>query len=87
MARPSATTLLSTQIDDFTGVDILTAKGLWAVLYKDQPINVKLRYWNAQGEFKKYNRATYPSLSPAIKLRDKLNKLYFTTEFTVKKVL
>ena len=41
MSRPPAETLLSTLLDDFTGIEVLAAQGLWAVLYKDKPINLK----------------------------------------------
>jgi len=87
MSRPSATTLLSTQIDDFTSIEILSATALYAVLYNDQPINLKNNYWNASGEFSKYSRATYPNKKPAENLAKKLNELFFTDKFSVKKVL
>ena len=75
------------EIDEFTGIDILTATALYTVLYKDKPINLKNRYWNARGEFKKYTRTTYPNDKPAINLCKKLNDLFNTTEFTVKKII
>jgi len=87
MARPPATTILSRQIDDFHGIEILNAESLYTVLYQDQPINVKHKYWNAQGEFKKYNKTTYTTANPAENLAKKLNELFFTDEFTVKKIL
>jgi hypothetical protein len=87
MARPPATTLLSTQVDDFTGIDILSAQGLWAVLYKQQPINLKTRYWSQRGELNKYLKVVYPNARPAENLAKKLNKDFFTTEFTVKKII
>ena len=87
MARPGAEILLSTQIDDFTGCDILSAPGMWAVLYKDQPINLKTRYWNANGEFNKYLRTTYPANKPAENLAKKLNLQFNCSDFTVKKII
>jgi hypothetical protein len=87
MARPPATILLSTQLDDFTGCDILSAPGLWAVLYKDQPINLKTRYWSERGELNKYLRVVYPNAKPAENLAAKLNKDFFTEDFTVKKII
>ena len=87
MARPGATTLLSRQLDDFTGIDILTAPGVWAVLYKDQPINLKTRYWSERGELKKYLRVVYPNAKPAENLAKKLNRDFFTEDFTVKKII
>jgi len=87
MARPPATILLSRQLDDFTGCDILSAQGLWAVLYQQQPINLKTRYWSERGEINKYLKVVYPNLAPAENLADKLNRDFFTTEFTVAKIL
>ncbi len=87
MARPSAEILLSTQLDDFTGCDILAAQGLWAVLYRQQPINLKTSYWGERGEINKYLKVVYPNAKPAENLAKKLNKDFFTTEFTVKKII
>jgi len=87
MARPGATILLSTEIDDFTGCDILSATALYAVLYKQQPINVKNRYWSQRGELKKYVRTTYPNQAPAENLAKKLNNDFLTNDFTVAKIL
>jgi len=87
MARPSATKLLTTQITDFLGVEVLTAQGLWAVLYKNEPINVMNKYWTANGEFKKYTRTTYPSVKPAENLAEKLNTIFNCKDFTVEKIL
>jgi hypothetical protein len=87
MARPGATIILSTQIDDFTGCDILSAQGLWAVLYKDQPINLKTRYWSERGEINKYLKVVYPNKKPADNLAKKLNKDFFTNDFSVVKIL
>jgi len=87
MARPSAVILLTTEIDDYTAVEILQAESLYTVLYDDQPINVKNKYWSSRGEFDKYQRTTYPSQKPADNLCKKLNKLFFTDKFTTKKIL
>jgi len=87
MARPPATTLLSTELDDFTGCDILSAPGLWAVLYKQQPFNLKTRYWSERGELNKYLRVVYPNAKPAENLAKKLNKDFFTDEFSVRKII
>jgi len=87
MARPGAEILLSTQLDDFTGCDILLAPGLWAVLYKQQPINLKTRYWGERGELKKYLKVVYPNAKPAENLAKKLNRDFFTDDFSVKKII
>jgi hypothetical protein len=87
MARPPATILLSRQLDDFNGVEVLDAQGLYAVLYKDLPFNLKTESWTERGQLKKYVRTTYPNKKPAENLAAKLNKDFFTTEFSVVKIL
>ena len=87
MARPGATILLSRQLDDFNSVEVLSAPGLYAVLYKDQPFNLKTEHWTERGELKKYLKVVYPNLAPAENLAKKLNRDFFTDEFTVAKIL
>ena len=86
MTRPSAKILLTKDYTNETGIDILAAGSLYAVLYKLQPINIKQRYFCIRGPLNKYNKTVYPSLAPAQNLADKLNTEFNTTEFTVKKV-
>jgi hypothetical protein len=87
MARPPATILLSRQLDDFTVIEVLDAEGLYAVLYKDLPFNLKTESWTERGELKKYVRTTYPNKKPADNLAKKLNKDFFTNDFSVVKIL
>lgn len=87
MARPRATILLSTQLDDFNSVEVLDAPGLYAVLYKDKPFNLKTTHWTEKGELKKYLKVVYPNQAPADNLAKKLNKDFFTEDFTVVKIL
>jgi len=87
MSRPPAETLLSIHLDDFNSMEILSAQGLWAVLYKDKPINLKTETWTERGQLKKYVRTTYPNKKPADNLAKKLNKDFFTNDFSVVKIL
>jgi hypothetical protein len=87
MARPPPTILLSTHIDDFNSVEVLSAPGLWAVLYKDLPFNLKTNYWTEKGELKKYLKVVYPNRAPADNLAKKLNKDFYTDEFSVRKII
>ena len=87
MARPRATILLSRQLDDFNGVEVLAAQGLYAVLYKDLPFNLKAESWTSRGQLKKYLKVVYPNRAPAENLAAKLNRDFFTTEFSVVKIL
>ena len=87
MTRPSANLIMKTEVTDFMGIDILEAQGLYAVLYKDQPFNIRQRYWTAQGELTKYPKIVYPSEAAARNLAKKLNKYFFTEDFTVRKII
>lgn len=86
MTRPAAKTLLTKDYTNETGIDILSAESLYAVLYKDLPINIKQRYFCIRGPLNKYSKTVYPGLKPAQNLADKLNTEFDTTDFTVKKV-
>ena len=87
MTRPSAQVLLNKEFTEETGCEILAAKGLYAVLYKLQPINVKLKYYCISGPINKYTKSVYPNLKPAENLAAKLNAEFNTTDFSVKRVL
>ena len=87
MSRPSAEIILSREVTDYMGLDILTAQGLWAVVYKSRPFNIKQRYWSMNGELTKYPKTVYPSLAPAKNLAKKLNEQFFTEDFTAVKIL
>jgi hypothetical protein len=87
MARPSAELINRINVDDFLTIEILTAPGLWAVLYKGQAINLKRLRLTVTGDDFKYQRTTYASPSPANNLADKLNEYFMCNDFTVVKVL
>jgi len=87
MARPQPTILMTTEYQGVNQLDILKADGLWAVVYRGQPINVRKTLLTLQGESFKYQRGTYPSPAPARILAEKLNELFYCTDFAVVKVL
>jgi hypothetical protein len=87
MSRPQAEILLTTVQTDTLTTDVLAAQGLWAVLYKLKPINVRNRYWSSRGEMTKYVKSVYPNAAPAKNLAKKLNEMYYTEEFTVSKII
>jgi hypothetical protein len=87
MARPGSEIIASTQVDDYLGIDILKSLGQWVVVYKQQPINLRQRYWGVRGEKPKYLRTSYSNPAPAENLAAKLNREFYTTDFTVKKVI
>ena len=87
MARPNAEILLSTDQTATLSTDILSAESLYAVLYKGRPINVKNKYWTSRGQTIKYIKSVFASQAPANNLARKLNAVFYTDEFSVKKVL
>lgn len=86
MARPKPEILNTTVVSDFLSVDILAAEHLYTVLYNNSAINIRQKYWTAQGEIVKYLKPTYANLAGAQNLATKLNKDFFTDKFTVKKI-
>ena len=87
MSRPPAKTLLNKDITEDSGIEILAADSLYAVVYKQQPISVKLKYYFIHGPTNKYSKTVYPNRKPAQNLADKLNLEFDTLDFTVVKVL
>ena len=87
MSRPKAELIDRINVDDFLTIEILTAPGLWAVLYKQQAINLKRLRLTVQGDDFKYMRTTYVSAAPAKNLAKKLNEYFMCEDFTVVKVL
>ena len=78
MARPGAEILLTINQTDMLSTDILTAQGLYAVLYQDKPINVKNCYWSARGQQNKYTKSVFANQAPAKNLAKKLNDMFYT---------
>jgi len=87
MARTKPTVIMSIQFDDYNQIDILEAQGVWTVLYKQRPINVKNISMHLEGLRAKYAKVTYPSPAPARLLAKKLNTKFNCTDFTAVKIL
>lgn len=85
MARPSATTLLTTQIDDIE-YEVLEAETYYYIIYKEQPITMRTTYWGSQGRLVKYNKTGYTSKASVIRLVDKLNNRYNCQDFSYTKI-
>lgn len=87
MSRPKPLILLSKELSDVTGIDILNAVSLYAVLYRSQPINIKHRHFCISGENNKYSRTVFTSCAPAENLAKKLNTEFNTLDFGVRQIL
>lgn len=87
MSRPKPQILLSKELTDVTGIDILNATSLYAVLYKLQPINIKQRYFCISGAINKYPKTVFTNRAPAENLAKKLNTEFNTLDFGVRQIL
>lgn len=87
MSRPKPTILLSAPIDSVHSIysqEILQAKTIYAVFYEDKPINLRRRC-TAADLFIKYKRTSFSNPGHAYLLQNKLNKIFNTDKFTVRK--
>jgi hypothetical protein len=85
MSRPSRETIITIETPDCQ-IDIVTANSLYTVLYKNQPFNIRKKYFIWKGKTMKSQYATYPTEAPAKNLANKLNNLFETTDFTIHKI-
>lgn len=86
MSRPTANILKSTRDETGTQWDLLEGNNLYIVVYNDKPFNVRRHIQTLKTEGYKYYKLSYTSEAPAINQAIKLNKLFQTLLFTVKKV-
>lgn len=87
MARTKPTILIERTVDDNHTIQILAAGELWTVVYQGQPFNLRKLLWTINGETNKYMRTTFPTAVPAKNLADKLNRWFFTKDFTHKQIM
>lgn len=65
---------------------VLESDAIWAVFYKDAPINLKTISVVAHQLGPKYKKVSFSNSGHAINLSEKLNKLFNSTEFAVYKL-
>ena len=81
MARPQPNVLKEDQ-DNGLLIQILKAKHIYAVYYREKPIN--LRTLNTLGQSGlKYKKVSFSNPGHAFNLAERLNKLFSTKEFEV----
>lgn len=87
MSRPKPKILLELTNKKSYKVDqVLEADAIWAVFYKDQPINLKTESIIAQDIGPKYKKVSFSNKGHAFNLAERLNKLFETTDFSVYKL-
>jgi hypothetical protein len=87
MSRPQTQVITSQEINEYVTIDIVGALGLYTVLYKDKPINVKQKYKTVNGPRFKYPKMTYTTSAPAVNLADKLNQQFNCEDFKATRIL
>jgi hypothetical protein len=87
MSRPRPKVLLEiTNKKTYKTEQVLEAEAIWAVFYKDQPVNLKTSSIVAQHLGPKYKKVSFSNSGHAINLAEKLNKLFSTKDFSVYKL-
>lgn len=87
MSRPKPNILLEiTNKKTYKTEQVLEADAIWAVFYKDKPVNLKNTSIIGQYAGPKYRKVSFSNSGHAINLAEKLNKLFNCTEFEVYKL-
>ena len=87
MSRPKPTVLLEiTNKKNYKTEQVLEADAIWAVFYKDKPVNLKTSSMLAQEIGPKYKKVSFSNSGHAINLAEKLNKLFQCEDFGVYKL-
>lgn len=87
MSRPKPKVLLElTNKKTYKTEQVLEAEAIWAVFYKDQPVNLKTTSMLANHLGPKYKKVSFSNSGHAINLAEKLNKLFNCSDFSVYKL-
>ena len=86
MPRPTPAVVLQQRIPKKpVEVTIARSPGFWVVVYQDQPITATRQ--NCYSDSRHYYRTGFPQPAHAERMATRLNKLFTTTDFTVRKVI
>ena len=84
MSRPKPTVLLEiTNKKTYKTEQVLEAEAIWAVFYKDKPVNLKTTSMLGQELGPKYKKVSFSNPGHAINLAKKLNTQFKSDKFTV----
>ncbi len=87
MSRPKPQILLEiTNKRNFKTDQVLEADAIWAVFYKEKPINLKTTSLIAQQIGPKYKKVSFSNSGHAFNLAEKLNRQFNTKDFSVYKL-
>ena len=87
MSRPKPTVLLElTNKKTYKTEQVLEAEAIWAVFYKNAPVNLKTTSLVAQQVGPKYKKVSFSNSGHATNLAEKLNKLFGCEDFSVYKL-
>jgi hypothetical protein len=87
MSRPKPKVLLEiTNKKTYKTEQVLEADAIWAVFYKEQPVNLKTTSIIAQRLGPKYKKVSFSNKGHAFNLAEKLNKLFTCNDFAVFKL-
>ena len=87
MSRPKPTVILeTTNKKNYKTDQVLEADAIWAVFYKDKPINLKTSSLASNQLGPKYKKVSFSNSGHAFNLAEKLNRLFNTTDFSVYKL-
>lgn len=87
MSRPKPNILLEiTNKKNYKVEQVLEADAIWAVFYKDKPVNLKTTSVVAHDLGPKYKKVSFSNSGHAFNLAEKLNKLYNCNDFCVYKL-
>jgi len=80
MARPSAETITSKELDYYT-LDIMASEGYWLIAYKGLPVSLRQRFFTETGIKMKYPRTGFNNRAHCENLARRLNKEFNTKDF------
>jgi len=83
MARPTPKILLQHIYENEKALEICEADFTWGVYYKGRPFLLRTHSVEHPYPGPKYPRVNFQNLAHALRLRNKLNDLFATEDFTV----
>jgi len=84
MSRPKPEVLVEiTNKETYKTEQVLASDGIWAVYFKDRPINLKTSNYLVQYPGPKYKKVSFSNPGHAINLAKKLNEQFQTDKFSV----